>query len=71
MSRNVKAPRPRSAIVYFDVAESFGTAKHFCDLLREHHVWMVATGPQRIRFTIKFENYKRFSADSKIQYAAP
>ncbi len=26
------------------------------------------TGPQRVRFTIKYEKYQRFSADVKIQY---
>ncbi len=36
-------------ILYIDVAESTGTAKSLCDKLREHNVWMLPTGPQRIR----------------------
>lgn len=26
------------------------------------------TGPQRIRLTIRYENYKRFAAESSIEY---
>lgn len=36
-------------IVYFEVAESLGPAKKLCDALRERNVWMLSTGPQRIR----------------------
>lgn len=36
-------------IVYFDVKESFGPAKKLCDAVREQGVWMLPTGPQRIR----------------------
>jgi threonine aldolase len=36
-------------ILYVDVAESTGTAKWLCDQLREKNVWMLPTGPQRIR----------------------
>jgi len=36
-------------ILYIDVKESTGTAKSLCDKLRERGVWMLPTGPQRIR----------------------
>lgn len=36
-------------IVYIDVHTSFGAAKDFCDRLREFGVWMLPTGPQRVR----------------------
>lgn len=36
-------------IVYFDVETSFGPAKKLCDALREQHLWMLSTGPQRVR----------------------
>ncbi|MEK6797592.1 MAG: GntG family PLP-dependent aldolase [Planctomycetota bacterium] len=36
-------------ILYFDVEASLGTGKEFCDRLRSQGVWMMATGPQRIR----------------------
>ncbi len=36
-------------ILYFDVHESTGTAKWLCDTLRGKGVWMLPTGPQRIR----------------------
>ena len=36
-------------IVYFDVDQSVGTAKDLCDRLHAVGVWMLPTGPQRIR----------------------
>jgi threonine aldolase len=36
-------------ILYFDVDSSLGTAADFCDRLGQQGVWMLATGPQRIR----------------------
>ncbi len=36
-------------IVYFDVDEARGTAKQFCDALREQGVWILSTATQRIR----------------------
>jgi threonine aldolase len=36
-------------ILYFDVDPALGTAKAFCDRLRERGVWMLSTAPQRIR----------------------
>jgi len=36
-------------ILYFDVDKSLGTAAQFCDRLRAAGVWMLPTGPQRIR----------------------
>jgi hypothetical protein len=29
------------------------------------------TGPQRVRLVIRYDNYKRFSAQSEIQYEKP
>ncbi len=36
-------------ILYFDVSPRIGTAKELVGSLRERGVWMMATGPQRIR----------------------
>jgi len=36
-------------IVMFDVDSSRGTASRLCETLREHGVWMIGIGPQRIR----------------------
>ncbi len=36
-------------IVYFDLDPATGTAKAFCDALHERNVWMLPTGPQRVR----------------------
>lgn len=36
-------------IVYFDVAESAGTAQALCDRLRARGVWMLSVAPQRVR----------------------
>ncbi len=36
-------------IVYFDVSPELGTAKGLCEALRRRGVWMLPTGPQRIR----------------------
>jgi len=36
-------------IVYFDVDSSRGTAQEFAQALRGEGVWMLATGPQRVR----------------------
>jgi len=36
-------------IVYFDVDESYRSAKSLCEALRERQVWMLPVAPQRIR----------------------
>jgi threonine aldolase len=36
-------------IVYFDVADSVGTAQALCDRLRARGVWMLSVAPQRVR----------------------
>lgn len=36
-------------IVIFGVAPELGTAQEFVDYMREHGVWMFATGPDRVR----------------------
>lgn len=36
-------------IVYFDVDPSLGTAKAICERLYEKNLWMLSTGPQRVR----------------------
>ena len=36
-------------ILYFDVDRAVGTAKGFCDALRQEGVWMLPVAPQRVR----------------------
>ena len=42
-------------IVYFEVAESVGTARSVCDALRLAHVWMLPVGPQRVRAVLHLD----------------
>ncbi|MDO8631493.1 MAG: beta-eliminating lyase-related protein, partial [Phycisphaerales bacterium] len=36
-------------ILFFDLSPAAGTAKALCDTLHERGVWMLPTGPQRVR----------------------
>jgi threonine aldolase len=36
-------------LLFFDLSPAFGTAKALCDTLHERGVWMLPTGPQRVR----------------------
>ena len=45
-----------------------GTEHWFPSLTYADDVLPFKTGPQRVRFTIRFEEYKRFSADSSVTY---
>ncbi len=48
-----------------------GAALWFPTLTFADDVLPFRSGPQRIRFTIKYEHYKRFSADSKVTFQPP
>jgi threonine aldolase len=45
----VKVVAPETNIVYFDVDAALGTAADLAERCRAAGVWMIATGPQRIR----------------------
>jgi len=47
--RGLTAATPETNIVYFDIDPELGTGEAFAARLRAAGVWMVATGPQRIR----------------------